>query len=149
MLEFWKEGKKVECVAIYTRGRVGQAVILDYVSFGDNPDLTKYPLASYAQPYAFTIAEKVEGKQGYYVVVDDKDKRIVLRDEHYGASCSYLYDANDWISWQKEKAREKLARKERKIEQLEGNLALLKDILVNQGIRIVSEATARKLGIVQ
>jgi len=147
MLEFWKDGKKVEVRAIYSKGRVGQVVILDHVNYGDNPDLTKYPLAQYAQPYAFTIVEKAEGKEGYYVVVDKEGNRVVLRDEHFGASEPYLYDANEWLAWQRMHEREKLARKERKIEQLEGHLALLKEILTKQGIRLVSEETAKKLGI--
>lgn len=147
MLEFWKDGKKVGCEAIYGRGHVGQVVVLDHVSFGDNPNLEKYPLARYPQPYAFTIVEKVEGKDGYYVVMDGDGSRIVLCDQYYGASEAYLYDANEWLAWQKEHAREKLARKERKIEQLEGHLALLKEILTKQGIRLVSEETAKKLGI--
>ncbi|MBL7058043.1 hypothetical protein ISS03_01780 [Patescibacteria group bacterium] len=147
MLEFWKDGKKVEVTAIYGKGRVGQVVILDQVSYGDNPDLTKYPLAKYPQPYAFTIVEKVEGKDGYYVVLDDEDNRLVLRNEYPGASGSYLYDANEWISWERMYKQEKLARKERKIQQLEDHVARLKDTLVNLGFLIVSEEVVKKLGI--
>lgn len=43
--------------------------------------------------------------------------------------------------------KEKFSRKERKIAQLEGHLELLKDILIKQGIRIVTKAQAEDLGL--
>ena len=42
---------------------------------------------------------------------------------------------------------EKLSRKQRKIKQLEGHVELLKDILIKQGTRIVTEAQAKDLGL--
>ena len=43
--------------------------------------------------------------------------------------------------------KEKLSRKERKIEQLQGHVDLLKDILIKQGTRIVTEKQGKDLGI--
>ncbi len=148
MLEYWKDGKQVKCEEICGRGHIGQVVILDHVSYGENPDLEKYPLAKYVHPYAFTIVEKVEGKDGYYVVTDAEGNRITLRNRSYGADGSYLYDANEWLMWNKGYQKDKLTRKEHKIEQLKGNLDLLKDIIIKQGFRVVTEDQAKTLGIV-
>lgn len=43
--------------------------------------------------------------------------------------------------------KENFSRKQRKIEQLEGHVELLKDILIKQGARIVTEAQAEDLGL--
>ena len=62
MLEFWKDGKKIELRAIYEKGKVGQMVILgERVNWGVNPDPSKKPLSQYTYPSIFTIVEKVEG----------------------------------------------------------------------------------------
>ena len=147
MLEYSKDGKKIECKAIYGKGRVGQVVILSNVSFGENPNFKEWPLAKYAQPYAFTIIEKVEGKDGYYTVTDVDGNHITLQDQYYGASESYLYDANEWLAWQKGCTKEKLRLKEEEIQHLESQKDLLKSILVSQGFRVISENQAKKLGI--
>jgi len=147
MPKYWKDGKENKVRAIYRNGRVGQVVILDNVSYGNSPDFDKYPLARYPQPTIFTIVEKTEGKDGHYVVLDPKGNRLVLRDEDHGASEPNLFDASEWFAWNAMRERDKLASKERRIEQLEGQLALLKDILTKQGFRIVSMEQAEKLGI--
>ena len=41
----------------------------------------------------------------------------------------------------------KLSLKQRKIEQLEGHVELLKDILIKQGAHIVTEAQAKDFGL--
>lgn len=147
MLEYFKDGNKVECKPIYGHGYVGQIVIFDHVSYGEKPDLVRDPIAAYPQPYPFTIVEKVEGSDGYYVISDSKGNLIKLQTEHFGASFAYLYDAIELLEWRKGHEKEQIARKERKIQQLEGNLALLKSILIAQGIRVVSNETAKQLGI--
>ena len=148
MLEFWQKGKKIEVKAIYSNGKVGQTVIFGQrVDWGVNPDTTKYPLSQYPCPSIFTIVEKIEGKNGYYVLSDANGNRIKLQDEYYGASESYLYDAQEWLTWNALHEKEKLSRKQRKIEQLEGHVELLKDILIKQGARIVTQEQAKDLGL--
>lgn len=150
MLEFYKDGKQVAIQAIYNQGHVDQVVILDNVHYGNDPDFTKEPLAQYAQPYAFTIVEKVEGKDGYYIIVDGEGTRLILRNKYagcHGASEEHLYDANEWLTWREMQKKEQLASKEQEIAQLKSHLALLKDIFTNQGVRVVSQETAKKLGI--
>ena len=56
-------------------------------------------------------------------------------------------DAQEWLTWNAMHETEKLSRKQRKIEQLEGHVELLKDILIKQGTRIVTEAQARDLNL--
>lgn len=149
MLEFWQNGEKIEVKAIYGKGTVGQMVIFGQrVDWGVNPDPTKKPLSQYTCPSIFTIVEKVEGKDGYFILRDANGKLIKLQDEYYGASCgAYIYDAQEWLVWNEMHEKEKFSRKERKIAQLEGHLELLKDILIKQGIRIVTKAQAEDLGL--
>ncbi len=148
MLEFWQNGKKIEVKAIYDNGKVGQTVVFGQrVDWGVNPNPTEYPLSQYPCPSIFTIVEKQEGKDGYYILSDANGKRIKLQDKYYGASESYLYDAQEWLTWNEMREKEKFSRKQRKIEQLEGHLELLKDILIKQGIHIVTEAQAKTLNL--
>ena len=146
MLEFWKDGKKIELRAIYEKGKVGQMVILgERVNWGVNPDPRKKPLSQYTYPSIFTIVEKVEGKEGYYILKDANSNSIKVTFE----SCDswWLYDAQEWLNFNKMHEKEKLSRKERKIEQLQGHVDLLKDILIKQGTRIVTEKQIKDLGI--
>lgn len=147
MLEFFRDGRSVACKPIHNRGHVGQMVVLDRVSFGNDSDPAKYPLSQYPQPYAFIIVEKVEGKSGYYVIKDSEGNRVKLQDDFYGASIAYLYDMHEWLAWQKEFTKERMAQKDRIIEKLKDHLELLKGILVKQGYRLVSEEDARQLGL--
>ena len=148
MLSFWQNGKEIEVKAIYGNGKVGQTVIFGQrVDWGVNPDTTKYPLSQYPCPSIFTIVEKIEGKNGYYVLSDANGNRIKLQDKFYGASEGYLYDAQEWLTWNALREKEKLSRKQRKIEQLEGHVELLKDILIKQGARIVTKEQAKDLGL--
>ena len=85
MLEFWQNGKKIEIDAIYGKGKVGQMVIFGQrVDWGVNPDPTEYPLSQYPYPSIFTIVDKQEGKDRYYILSDANGKRIKLQDKFYG-----------------------------------------------------------------
>lgn len=146
MLEFWQNGKKIEIEAIYGKGKVGQMVIFGQrVGWGENPDPIKQPLSQYPCPSIFTIVEKQEGEDGYYVLSDANGNRIKV--QLHGVSAYYLYDAQEWLTWNAMHDMEKLSRKQRKIEQLEGHVGLLKDILIKQGAHIVTEAQAKDLGL--
>lgn len=149
MLEHFINGKRQVCRPIGDKGRVGRVVILDpdRVAFGNKPDLKKYPLALCVQPCTFTIVEKVKGENGYYVVTNAKGRRLTLKHEHFGANESFLYDANEWLAWQREHFKDRLAKGEREIEKLKAQVDLLTGILTSQGIRIVAKEVAEKLGI--
>ena len=150
MLEFWQNGKANQIFGIGTSGKVGQSVIYgDRVDWGVNPDPIKYPLSQYPSPSLFTILEKKEDEYGYgyYVLSDANGNRIKLQDIFKRASSNHLYDAQEWLTWNALHEKEKLSRKQRKIEQLEGYVELLKDILIKQGTRIVTQAQAKDLGL--
>lgn len=148
MLEFFQNGNKIQVNAIYSKGKVGQTVILGQrVDWGVNPDPTIYPLAQYPCPSIFTIVEKHEGEDGYYLLSDANGNCITLHNKFYGACESYLYDAQEWLTWNAMHEKYKLSCKQRKIEQLEGHVELLKDILIKQGVHIVTEAQAKDLGL--
>jgi len=145
MLEFWQNGKKIEVNAIYGKGTVGQMVIFGQrVDWGVNPSPTHHPLSLYSCPSIFTIVEKNEEVLGYYILSDIKGNRIRV---NLSNDSKYLYDAQEWLNWNDMHEKEKLSRKQRKIEQLEGHVELLKDILIKQGARIVTQAQAEDLGL--
>lgn len=147
MLEFWKNGKQVAIKAIWNNGKVGQAVIYgERVDWGENPDPIKKPLSKYSCPSLFTIVEKKEENEGYYVLSDTNGNRIKVHSE-WGGHEDYLYDAQEWLTWNALHEKEKLSRKQRKIEQLEGHVELLKDILIKQGVHIVTEEQAKNFGL--
>lgn len=145
MLEFWQNGKKIEINAIYSKGNIGQMVIFGQrVDWGVNPSPTQRPLSQYSCPSIFTIVEKNEEVLGYYILSDIKGNRIKVDLRNDSA---YLYDAQEWLTWNNLRENEKFSRKQRKIEQLEGHVELLKDILIKQGVRIVTKAQAEDLGL--
>ncbi len=143
MLEFWQNGKKIEINAIYGKGKIGQTVIYGQeIDWGEKATPNTHPLMEYTAPSIFTIVDKQEEFIGYYILKDSHGKFIELPFECEG---QYLYDAQEWISFIDLKQKEKNARKQRKIEQLEGNVALLKDILIKQGTHIITEEQAKEL----
>jgi len=144
MLEFYKDGNPVKCNPIFKNGRVGQCVVLTNVGYSPDADLEVNPLAGYAQPAIFTIIGKTEHA---YTLKDTNGKIFVVADRSFGASCAYLYDAQQWAQWCKAHEAEKLARKQNKIEQLEAQVDLLKSILIKQGIRVVTVEQADALGL--
>ncbi len=146
MLGFCVNGKNIELLPICDKGSIGQMVILgSRVDWGNNPDPVEKPLSKYPYLSIFTIVVKELGEDGYYILSDAKGERVkiyLVGTDHW-----YLYDAQEWLNFNHLRETEKFARKERKISQLEGHVDLLKDILVKQGIRIVTEGQAKKLGI--
>ena len=141
MLEYHKNGKKEEVRAIYSKGEVGQIVILDGVSFGENPDTEKNPLSRYPLRTIFTIVKK-DFKDAWnysYELKDAKGGHFVLIGGESGSCTCYLYDLAEWIKFQEESEKEHRARKDAKITLLESQVALLKDILIKQGVRIVTK----------
>ncbi len=145
MLEYQKDGGTVKVSGIYGKGRVGQMVVLDNVQLHHTCPLVKYP-----QPHVFTIAEKIGGgeREDIYILVDQDGNRVLGEGSQYGEGYGgHLYDLVEWVTWMTERTKEKLARKERKIALLEAHLQLLKDILIKQGVRVVSQETAKQLGI--
>lgn len=148
MLSFWKNGKEIFCHAIYGKGEVGQMVIYgERVSWEKTLDATTPPLSQYACPSIFTIVEKLEGEDGYYILRDVAGNLIKLQDRYCESSGEYLYDAQAWLTWNAMKNKEIDIRNEEEIAQLKMQVELLKDILVKQGIRIVTSEQATKLGL--
>lgn len=145
MLEIWKDGKKIECESLCDKAKEGQVVIFGTrVDWGENPDPIKNPLSRYPYLSIFTVVEKVEGEEGYYILRDVNDNFIKIQLHR---NTLYLYDAQEWVNWNAMHENEKLSRKQRKIEQLEGHIQLLKDILIKQGIRTVTQRQAKELNI--
>lgn len=131
--------------SIHRSGKVGQMVIYgERVNWGVNPDPTKNPLSQYTCPSFFTIVEKQEGENGYYILKDAKGNSIKVT---FDTTSWLLYDLQEWLTWNDLCIKEELSCKQRQIKQLENHEKLLKDILINQGIRIVTESQAKELGL--
>lgn len=146
MLEFSVNGKIISVSPIFTKGRVGQMVILgSRVDWGECPDPVAKPLSQYPYLSIFTIAVREEGEDGYYILIDANGNRIKVMFS--GTDNWYIYDAQEWLNFNDLRETEKFSRKERKISQLEGHVDILKDILIKQGIRIVTDEQAKKLGL--
>ena len=149
MLEFWQNGMKIGIDAIYENGKVGQTVIYGQrCNWGEKNNPTIDPLSHYPCPSIFTIVEKKGGNvDGYYILSDSKGNRIKLKC--FCSNVSFLYDAQEWLTWNDMHEKEKLSRKQKKIDQLGDHFKLLKDILIKQGACIVTKAQAEDLGIQQ
>lgn len=141
MLELCQNGKKRELDAIYSRGKEGQAVIYgENVNWGENPNPIKNPLSQYLYLSIFTIVKK--NNENYIL----KDAAGELIKVSY-SDASWLYDAQEWLLFNEARKKIRAANSKKKIEQLEDRLDLLKDILIKQGIHIVTEAQAKKLDL--
>ena len=147
MLNYWKDGKEIILPSVGKNGRVGQIVILgEKVSWGNNSFVAKNPLSNYPYLSVFTIVLKNEHDE-YYVLRDSSDKNFILSYDVLPDMVAYLYDITEWLTFNSSREAEKLSRKQRKIEQLEGHVDMLKDILIKQGPHIVTEKQAKALGI--
>lgn len=147
MLNYWKDGKEIIVPSIGKTGRVGQVLILgEKVDWGKSSFNSKNPLTNYPYLSVFTIVLKNEHDE-YYVLRDSCDKTFIIHWHTFDCDVSHLYDITTWLEFNATREAEKFSRKQRKIEQLEGHVDLLKDILIKQGTRIVTEEQAKKLGI--
>lgn len=148
MLSYWKDGKEIILSPIGRTGVIGQIVILgEKVDWGKIPDTKEYPISLYPYLSVFTIINKnTHPSDEYYILRDSEGIALILRFKNSG-NISYLYDAQEWLKFNAIREAEKLSRKQRKIEQLEGHVDLLKDILIKQGTRIVTEKQASTLGL--
>lgn len=149
MLSFRQNSKEIIIYPINSRGKVGQMVILcNKFERRENIDPIKQPLSQYPSHYVFTIVEKVEGENGYYILKDLDGNRIKVQDIYYGvATTTYLYDFQEWLAWNDMRQEEAISCKMREIAKLKGYIELLKEILIKQGIRIVTEEQAKNLGL--
>jgi hypothetical protein len=128
--------------AIYDKGKVADVVVLDNVALDKTKD---NPLSNYVQPAFFTIVG-IDCR-------DYKDRSYLLRDmagmefnidPEYGW---WLVKLEDWYKNKQQVYSESIKRKENKIDKLNNQIEILKEILTNQGIRIVTEVQVRELGI--
>ncbi len=133
------DGNLVECNPIYGEGREGQIVVLDSVSFKESNS----PLAEYAQPAFFHVVSQTDD---YCMLRDLEGCTVELKGADLG-SVVYLYDLKEWASWTTGKAANKLRQRNIQIGNLLLKLDLLKDILIRQGTKIVTESEAKKLGL--
>ena len=119
---------------IYRTGRIGQVVVLDKVTFGEND-----PLSKYEQPQVFTIVHKDEATKLY--TIEDNNGKKVKAEGHY------LCGADKWAKSQRKQEKEQKNKEEIKQRDLKSKLDLLKSILIEQGYRIVTKKQAEEIGL--
>ncbi len=151
MLEFMKDGKKVSCgngMGLYGNVRPGQVVVLTHVSYGTEPDLKKWPLAAYPQPSFFTIVKKLPDPER---ADNTRSAWCLLRDasgkEFEAELGTGLHHAHEWATWIVAKHAEDTRQKNARIQQVESQVALLRSILIEQGVKVITTEKARALGI--
>lgn len=131
--------------AIYDNGKVADVVVLDNVTLDKSEGS---PLSDYIQPAFFTIVELHFSNDCRDTItsylIRDSDGAEFDVSSRYGW---YLVRLVDWVENKEQLRRETIKHKENKIIQLQYQLDILKEILTNQGIRIVKESQAKELGL--
>lgn len=143
MIEFWKDGQTIRLFGIYKDGLEGQVVIYTGACWGKNVEPEEHPLCKYPRYSIFTIVSKTDEETGYYILKDSKGQKINVDF----SDASYLYDAQEWLNLKNDQEKQTLRYKKEEIERLQGHIDLLKDILIKQGIRTITEKQAETLGI--
>ena len=143
MPDFHKDGKTIELKGLYNRVSVGQVVVLDYVNFGNENPLSKYP-----QPSIFTVSSITPEA---IILIDSKGKHVecyfldIENRKHAYNSC--LFDQSEYLAFIRARDDEKIRRKNNRINHLEAQVSLLKSILIAQGTRIITNEQAKALEI--
>lgn len=135
LLEYSKNGSIVKCLPLYDKVRIGRAVVLTFVSLGED-----HPLFQYSQPAVFVVRNR---SRMTLTLLDHMDQEVVVPLSVAGD----LFDAHEWAQWNRGREVEKVTRKDAKIKSLEGNVDLLSDILTKQGVRVITREDAERLGI--
>jgi hypothetical protein len=159
-----KDDKEIVCKPIGEDGRVGQIVVLAKVVLPKihEEDPNKLPWKRYQLPQVFTIVEKKYfsvPESGYlhgyyYVLADTNGKHLETTVAPYYKGQYILYDIQEWLAYQKayqadqfEERDSKIVSLEQDVESLAHDVELLRDILVRQSVKIVTEEEAEQLGL--
>jgi hypothetical protein len=133
---------------LYSSGRVGMTVVLDRVS------LSGGPFAKYQQPAFFTIVEDLTPEErfnGDYVLQDQEGNRIPTtadpEDKFATNASSYLTDVSVWSAWKADNYETALAAHKQSIHDLAVRVAILKEVMATQGVRVITNEQAKALGI--
>lgn len=127
---------------LYGHGTIGMMVVLDHVHLS-----IQDPLVKYAQPAFFTIVElplSDPGFDSYYVLRDTAGNEVSTKGH---STANYLYKVDEWAAWRAAQAEQSHVHQVRTISTLRDRLELLKEILVEQGFRVITTEQAEKLGI--
>lgn len=131
---------------LYGGGRVGMMVVLDHVSLsGDSP------FAKYQRPAFFTIVEDLTPEErfnGDYILQDQEGNRIrTAQHENESNVSSYLSEVSVWLAWMANEHAKALAWRDSRIHDLSVRVAVLKEVMASQGVRVISNDQAEALGI--
>lgn len=134
--------------AIYEKGKKGQIVVLDGVSFGED---SKDPLAKCLQPSFFLITETK------YISDISRDKKylVYILKDTYGGELTvsaedggwWLVDINEWTKEQKHKHESLIESKEKKIEKLQNKIEVLIEVLSQHEVKFITEKQAKEIGL--
>lgn len=135
---------------IYSSGKVGMVVVLDHVHLSSDS-----PFAGYKQPAFFTIVEDRTPEtrfQGVYLLRDSAGNLIPSQegsdtDKCSGSISSYLIEVTEWLRWRDENTTKAIATRDAAIRDLKAKLSVLKEVMENQGVRVVTQEQAKVLGI--
>ena len=135
---------------LYGAGRVGMIVVLDHVSLSITD-----PFVKYQQPAFFTIVEDLSPenrRNGIYVLRDSEGNLIKTQagdstEPSTDSICYYLSEVSDWSRWNTARTREAVATRDATIYNLQVRVGTLREVLVEQGFRVITSEQAAVLGI--
>lgn len=143
---FTLNGEQVELQPIYDNPlSVGGVLVFDLISGDRLKQLieAKHSLALFPQPSFFFVSAQTDFSIYLYPLGRENDI-IEIRCNN---RLDYLFKLEEWAKWKTRRDREKIARKEAKINQLTAQLEMLKDILKAQGFRVITAEKAAELGL--
>lgn len=118
-------------------------VVLDHVSMSPSETFGNYP-----QPAFFTITEAPPSETpGFNPVYTLRDTAGHIVSTRGSSVSSYLIKVDDWQEWRSTRTDEIQAQLARVNARLLDRVDLLKEILVAQGVRVITRDQAATLGI--
>ena len=109
------------------------------------PEPEPNPLLRYDTPAIFTVVEVPGSDNGTRLLLRDIYGIEINRSVSLGPVSTTMWPSGGMFQYQR--LQELLRRKNNKIDQQDGQLQILKDILKAQGIRIVTAEQAEALGL--
>ena len=133
---------------IHDQGQPGQIVVLDHIS---PESLPGGPYNGYSQPAFFNLIERTVPGDGrnnkvLYTLRDSNGKTLTVEGSGGGPG-GYLIPVEGWVAWKAATSAMRSITQDAKVHDLQVQVGILREILISQGIRVVSDTQAEKLGI--
>ncbi len=136
-------GEDIGINPIYDKGQPKQMIALGGADWGKD---SVNPLSKYHTGDIFII-NKVGGGAFRYRLTHVKTSKQVLISSSDSFSSSVLYDFFEWEKFQNLKSQDLKIRDNNLIDRLKNERNLLRNILTDQGIRVITTEQAKQIGL--